>query len=100
MRLREISPAVSSTLMCLDIAGWLRSKGSISSFTDASPKAKRARMARRVGSESAEKAWLKRSKDIASPYGYIARWRYIDWISCCQLQMGDAGGRNALVRHR
>ena len=54
-RPREIRPAFSSTLRCLEIAGWLMANGSASSMTEASPCASRARMARRVGSDSAWK---------------------------------------------
>src|SRR5579872_2414651 len=54
MRL-TINPACSSTFKCCEIAGWVISKGSASSFTVASPSANRARIARRVGSERAAK---------------------------------------------
>ena len=47
------NPASSSTLRCLDTAGWLMSNGSANSETEASPSAKRARIARRVGSARA-----------------------------------------------
>jgi hypothetical protein len=46
---------------CLETAGMLISKGSASSVTEASPRARRARMARRVGSASAEKVELMES---------------------------------------
>src|SRR6185503_11471895 len=65
---RETSPAPSSTLRCLEIAGWLMSKGSASSLTEASPDARRDRIARRVGSERAAK--------IASSCGE-------DRVACC-----------------
>src|SRR5258708_7603290 len=54
-------PARSSTLRCLEIAGWLRANGFMSSDTSASPAARRARIARLVGSASAAKATLSRS---------------------------------------
>ena len=44
----------------------LMSKGSASSVTDVSPSASRARMARRVGSASAENVALSGSGDMAS----------------------------------
>src|SRR5215472_13163565 len=56
LRPRAIRPARSSTLRCLETAGRLIAKGLASSVTEVSPKASRARMARRVGSESAAKA--------------------------------------------
>src|SRR5260370_21511161 len=58
------------------MAGWLNLKGSESSFTEASPEASRARMARRVGSAKAEKVSFKRSGDIISPISYIANYLY------------------------
>src|SRR5690606_27090064 len=54
-----INPARWSTFRCFVIAGALMSKGSASSFTVASPSASRSRMARRVGSASAEKRALR-----------------------------------------
>src|SRR3984957_11494683 len=48
-------PARSSTLRCLEIVGWLSANGFMISDTSASPDARRARIARRVGSASAEK---------------------------------------------
>src|SRR5712692_7437273 len=53
---RITSPASSSTFRCCEIAGCVTWKGSASSITVASPLARRARMARRVGSAKAEKA--------------------------------------------
>ena len=58
------SPARSSTLMCFEIAGSVSSNGSASSFTVASPSARRARIARRVGFASAAKVSLSRSSSI------------------------------------
>ena len=58
-RRRSISPARSRTLRCLEIAGRLMAKGSASSVTDFSPEARRARMARRVGSARAAKVVLR-----------------------------------------
>ena len=55
-RCREISPACSSTWRCLVTAGWLMGNGAATSRTPASPSAKRARIARLVGSERAPKA--------------------------------------------
>src|SRR5262249_17985626 len=54
-RPREIRPARSSTLRCLEMAGWLMAKGLASSATDASPEASRAKIARRVESARAAK---------------------------------------------
>jgi len=59
-----MSPARSSTFRCLEIAGFDIWKGWDSSPTDASPEARRARIARRVGSARAEKMLLRRSVDI------------------------------------
>ena len=46
---------------CLEMAGWLSENGATSSLTVASPCAKRARMARRVGSASAAKVASRRA---------------------------------------
>ena len=54
-RPRTISPARSSTFRWREIAGRLTANGAASSLTVASPSARRVRMARRVGSASAEK---------------------------------------------
>src|ERR1043165_9371715 len=51
-------PARSRTLRCFDTAGRLMSNGAASSVTAASPAARRARIARRVGSARAAKVWL------------------------------------------
>src|ERR1700730_14380608 len=53
---RTTSRAFSSTFRCWEIAGCVISKGADSSITVASPLARRARIARRVGSAKAEKA--------------------------------------------
>src|SRR6187431_1161756 len=53
-----MSPARSSTRRCFEIAGWLSSNGAAKSFTDASPLARRARMARLVGSARAANVTL------------------------------------------
>src|SRR5580704_16925735 len=53
---RAIRPASSRTFRCWEIAGCVMSKGLASSSTVASPFASWARIARRVGSASAEKA--------------------------------------------
>ena len=60
---REMRPARSRTLRCFEIAGWLIAKGAASSKTEASPLARRLRIARRVGSASAAKVALSRSGD-------------------------------------
>ena len=57
-RPRAISPARCSTRRCLEIAGRLMANGSASSETEASPRARRARIARRVGSARAAKVVL------------------------------------------
>src|ERR1700676_4655630 len=55
---RTISPASSSTFRCWEIAGCVISNGSANSLTVASPLARGARIARRVGSAKEEKeAW-------------------------------------------
>src|SRR5437867_5000751 len=69
-RPREIRPARSSTLRCLEMAGWLMAKGLARSVTEASPEARRARIARRVGSASAAKVASRRWADG------IASWLY------------------------
>src|SRR5713226_7474039 len=56
-----MSPAFCSTLRCFDTAGRLNWNGSASSRTVASPWASRARMARRVGSDSAANVALSSS---------------------------------------
>ncbi len=61
---REIRPLRSSTLRCLEIPGSDMSKGAASSPTVASPRARRLRMARRVGSASAVKAASSRSSVV------------------------------------
>src|SRR6266508_5599815 len=62
-------PARSSTLRCLETAGKVISKGSASSVTEASPVARRARIARRVGSASAAKVLLIGSVAVAVDMG-------------------------------
>src|SRR5207302_388951 len=54
-----MSPARSSTFRCFETAGWLMRKGFASSITPASPQARRARIARRVGSARAPKVSLR-----------------------------------------
>src|SRR3974390_792076 len=70
-----MSPASSSTFRCWEIAGCVISNGSANSLTVASPLARRARSARRVGSAKAEKA---ASKDDISDTLYkwyiIVKW--------------------------
>src|SRR5260370_1843264 len=63
-RLRAIRPAPSSTFKCLDTAGRLISKGLAKSVTEVWPEARRARMARLVGSTSAAKVELRRPGDM------------------------------------
>ena len=58
-RPRAMRPARSKTLRCLEMAGRLISKGSASSVTEVSPSARRARIARRVGSARAAKVVLR-----------------------------------------
>src|SRR5438309_11022076 len=55
-----MSPARSSTFRCFETAGWLIRKGFASCITPASPEARRARIARRVGSARAAKVWSRR----------------------------------------
>jgi hypothetical protein len=68
---RAISPARSSTLRCLETAGCDIAKGSASSLTVTSPDAKRARIARRVGSARAPKMASRSLAFISKPSGYI-----------------------------
>src|SRR5687768_3292459 len=56
-----IRPARSRIFRCLEMAGWLMSNGWASSVTDASPRARRARMARLVGSASARNVASRRA---------------------------------------
>jgi hypothetical protein len=57
-------------LRCLETAGKLISKGSANSVTEASPEARRTRIARRVGSARAAKVLLRLSDDIlCEPFG-------------------------------
>jgi hypothetical protein len=58
-------PALSSTLRCFETAGSVMSNGFASSVTDASPDARRARIARLVGSAIAANVTLSRS--VAMP---------------------------------
>src|SRR5260221_31017 len=67
---REIRPARSSTLRCLEMAGWDMEKGLASSFTEASPEARRARMARRVGSARAAKVASSCSEELITIWFY------------------------------
>src|SRR5579862_8257059 len=67
---RTMRPASSSTFKCCETAGCVISKGSASSITVASPSARRARIARRVGSAKAEKAASSPSI-ISSLYNYL-----------------------------
>ena len=71
-----MSPALSSTLRCLEIAGWLMGNGSTSSFTVASPLASRAKMARRVGSAKAEKT-ASRALSVMNNQNVLERGSYI-----------------------
>src|SRR5947209_12876067 len=57
-RLCRTSPARCSTFRCLEMPGRLRSNGLASSVTEASPCARRARIARRVGSARAANVTL------------------------------------------
>jgi hypothetical protein len=55
--------------MCLEMAGSVRSNGSASSLTFASPSASRAKIARRVELASAAKVPLSRSSSVMSVMG-------------------------------
>ncbi len=57
-------PAPSSTRKCREIAGNETSKGAASAPTEVSPRARRARIVRRVGSESAEKTASRRAAAV------------------------------------
>src|SRR5882762_1383015 len=69
-RPRSMRPERSSTFRCFETAGRLISKGSASLRTEVSPEARRARIARLVGSARAAKVALRRSGDmfLAGPY--------------------------------
>ena len=58
-RVREMSAACSSTFRCRDTAGIEMGRGAVSSVTVASRSASSARIARRVGSASAENTALR-----------------------------------------
>src|SRR5262245_27027880 len=62
--------------MCFEMAGSVRSNGSASSLTVASPRASRARIARRVELANTAKVSLSRSSSIASVIGrlYFPPW--------------------------
>jgi hypothetical protein len=57
-----------SILMCFETAGWLISNGAASSRTEASPCARRARMARLVGSASAVNTASRRSSSRSASW--------------------------------
>src|SRR3954447_14117471 len=88
-RLRVISPAFSSTFRCRETAGRLIENGSANSFTVASDSDSRARIARRVGSASAEKISLSRSVAISYlTFQLIARLvKYDAPGPCCQEEL-------------
>src|SRR3954451_5645917 len=70
-----MSPARSSTFRCRGIAGRLMSNGAASSSTVASPVARRATIARRVGSASAAKIESRFAADIRLFGALVARVR-------------------------
>ncbi len=84
-RCRRTSPALSKTLMCLEMVGGARSKGAESSPTLASPRASLDSMARRVGSERAKNVRLRRSTVSISPNGrpraVLVKGRRQSWVS-------------------
>lgn len=61
---RESNPARSSMRRCLEIAGSDMSNGFANCVTDDSPSASCSRIARRVGSASAEKVAFKRAGEL------------------------------------
>ena len=69
VRPRSIRPARSSTPMCFETAWTLIENGAASSLTVASPSARRARIARRVGSARAAKVLL--SWSTANVFTYL-----------------------------
>src|SRR5207302_8878781 len=71
-RLCRTSPARCSTFRCLEMPGRLRTNGLASSVTEASPWARRARIARRVGSARAANVTLNRSSVMA--FRYLANY--------------------------
>ena len=94
-RLRVIRPARSRTLRCFVIEGAVIKNGSESSLTESSPCERRARMARRVGSESAANVALRWSGT------YFTEWLISQWgnylNSRCACQEGIDLGRRSIV---
>src|SRR5256885_616647 len=76
----DTRPARSSTLRCFEIAGWLIANGRASSLTDVSPRARRARIARRVGSARAVKTASSRDEAFI----FITAW--LDNLQVMQLR--------------
>src|SRR5580698_9658355 len=62
----------------------LMSNGLASSVTEASPDARRARIARRVGSARAEKVWLNRSSIILTVWLNNSLVKYSATVGSCQ----------------
>src|SRR5260370_11856045 len=71
----RIRSAFFSTRKCLEIAGTEIEKGRASSVPEASPRARRAKMARRVGSASAKKTVVSRSAEsLTIPLSIRRSW--------------------------
>lgn len=73
-RVLVTKPAASSTAMCFETARIVIRNGSASSPTGASPDMRRSRIARRVGSASAPKVALSRSRDGTALIGFGTIW--------------------------
>src|SRR5713226_1469286 len=102
-RPRSIKPARARTFRCLETAGRLMSKGSASSWTEVSPDASRARIARRVGSARAAKMVLRRSGDTRVPvsvFNELVKYTTKETLSRSQTRSSAAvsGRPHALVR--
>jgi len=76
---REMRPARSSTLRCLEIAGWLIAKGSASSVTDASPEGEpgQDRPPRRIRERGERRVEAVGWQQRAEPVGCITIKLYI-----------------------
>ena len=80
------------------MAGWVIANGSANSKTVASPEASRARMARLVGSESAENVASSCCEDFITIPLYNNRFMYKDTTSEVNTAMGLGAGRTCQER--
>src|SRR5687767_7339571 len=93
-----MSPARCRTLRCFDTAGRLILNGLARSDTDASPEARRERIARLVGSARAPNARFNRSDEIIrSPVAYLTIWyNTVDGKHCQPPVVGQSRDRECL----